>query len=196
MRLGGSLALPISARFEFFYTLRGWGEGPTRLTDTRSKDQLQHKLNAAGAAAIKKRTEKSAARFIGHLFGQSKIIAGGQQVVSRGGRCREVGMVEEIEKLGTILDRKFFVDLSVFQEAKIKLLETARAQNVAAGVSIRAGRRDSKCLWIGDVEGGEVGRNVQRLVRDDIGPLVVGGKLVTVAGNILSEEGRKRRAGL
>src|SRR5437016_12254758 len=53
----------------------------------RSKDQLQHKLNAAWAAVIKKRAEESAARFIGHLFGQAKVMACGQQVVSGGRWC-------------------------------------------------------------------------------------------------------------
>src|SRR5439155_15078005 len=129
-------------------------------SDARSKDQLQHKLNAAGAAAIEKRTEKSAARFIGHLFGQSKIVAAGQQVVSGGGRCREVGTVQQIEELGPILDRKFFVDLGIFQETEIKLLETARAKNVAARVSIGSRRRDSKCLEVGDVQRSESRRNV------------------------------------
>src|SRR2546422_6437469 len=105
-------------------------------------------------------------------------------------------MVEQIEELSTILEGKFFVHLGILQEAEIKLLETTRAQNVATSVSVSSRRRDSKCVQVGHLKGGQVGRNIQRLARNYIGPLVVGRKLVAVAGDILSQERRKRRAGL
>jgi hypothetical protein len=107
-----------------------------KLWGGRSPDQLQPKLDLArGGRGC--RDDASRGTRYDRCGGKDNRI-----------RCSEIRAVQQIEKLRSKLKSYAFRNGRVFQQGRVQFRESGSDQNVPAGISIRAVRRNEKGIRI------------------------------------------------